>query len=120
MSKEDGNKIEMDGSGLEELLQKAIDAAAADVVEAQKHVDEVAKLIEGDSTKLPRYSIMYQEALKVKGIARDRHIKLVRMIQDRVRLKEVSKQGKDGMIWRITPDKIQELLDSESKSDNDE
>ena len=118
---ENKDKVEMDGSGLEDLLQKAIDAATADVKEAQTHVDAIEKLIkEGTTTNaLQRYSIMYQEALKVKGIARDRHIKLVRMIQDRVRVKEVAKQTKGGIPWMVTPDQIQDFLDKEKDKDDE-
>lgn len=110
---EDKN-ISMDSNGLEGLLQKSLDEATSDVKEAQDHVNEIAKLMkDGEGTnKLQRYSIMYQEALKVKGIARDRYIKLVRMIQDRIRLKEIATQAKGGTPWLISPETIQEFLDN--------
>lgn len=118
-------KKDLNADSLEEMLAKALKDAEQDVTEAQSHVDAVKKKIENDANEraLNQFSIMYQEALKVKGIARDRHIKLIRMIQDRVRAKEVIKTVKGGQVWSISPESIQALLEKSSDdeaSKNDE
>jgi predicted ribonuclease YlaK len=104
----------MNSEFLDKMLNAALKAAENDVAEAQKHVDAVKEKIEKDpenARSLHTFAIMYQEALRVKGIARDRHIKIVRMIQDRVRLVELAKTAKGGVPWLMTPEAIQQLLE---------
>lgn len=99
-------------SGLEALLKKALTNVQEDIDEAQKHVKQIAKKIEDPDKKaaIEIYSIMYQEALKVKGVARDRYLKVIKMIQDRVRVKEIVKQGKSSTPWMLTPDAVQDMI----------
>lgn len=117
---ESESEFNMDSKFLEDMLNKALKSAQNDVEEAQKHVDQIKKEIEKnpESTRsLHTFAIMYQEALKVKGIARDRHLKIVRMIQDRVRILETAKSTKGGSAWMITPEAIQEMLDRKDAGD---
>jgi hypothetical protein len=123
MSESKDNSLNVDDKGLESLLASALEDVRADIEEADKHVKAIATKIENPDKKsaLEQYSIMYQEALKVKGVVRDRHIKVIKMIQDRIRVKEVMNQTKGSVPWMLTPDAIQELMENskEEKSENE-
>lgn len=111
--------LDLSDKGLERLLEKALDHVESDVEEAQKHVDAITTRINDPSKKsaLEIYSLMYQEALKVKGIARDRHLKIIKMIQDRLRVKEVLSTSQKAFAWTMTPEAIQQILDQKKENE---
>ena len=113
----DNRKLDVNDKGLQDLLTEALNHVRDDIEEVDNHVKAIAAKIQNPEKKsaLEIYSIMYQEALKVKGVVRERHIKVIKMIQDRIRIKEVMDQTKGSVPWMLSPDAIQELIESSGK-----
>lgn len=116
--------LSVDDKGLKKLLEKALE----DVNEDMKEVDEFVlrikdKMIDrANSAALEAYANFFVQALQAKGATRERHLRLINMIKDRVRVKEVNatnKNTKEGF-WTITPNTIQELLNKAEEQNSDE
>lgn len=115
--------LDIDDKGLEELLHDALRELQEDLSEVTIHTAEILQKIKDPSRKngIEAYAHLYQEALKVKGSARERYLKLINMIKDRVRVKEVIKQTKDkGSMWALTPESILDAMDQAKSSRENE
>jgi len=78
----------LDGLGLEDLLKKVLEELYDDIGET----DENIKIYKDELTKTSgkqMYGELLNNSLKLKGDARDRVIKLINIIKDRVKSKEV-------------------------------
>lgn len=80
--------INLDSSGLEDLLKQMLGELYGDVDEADANIqlykDEILKV-----AGKQMYGEHLNNAMRLKGDARDRLIKLVNIIKDRVKSKEV-------------------------------
>ena len=80
--------MNLDGLGLEDLLKRVLNELYDDVQET----DDNIKLYRDELTKTAgkqMYGELLNNSLKLKGDARDRVIKLINIIKDRVKSKEV-------------------------------
>lgn len=88
--------MNLDGLGLEDLLKQVLGELYDDV----KETDDNIKLYRDELTKTAgkqMYGELLNNSLKLKGDARDRVIKLINIIKDRVKSKEViEKLNNDG------------------------
>lgn len=124
MSDKADKRLVITDKDLEKLLRQALDETKNDLTEADEHAGQVLDKINDDKNRagLEMYAHIYQEALKVKGSARERHLKVINMIKDRLRIKEtMSEQGQTP--WMIKPEQVQEYLAKKNEteeSDKDE
>ena len=80
--------MNLDGLGLEDLLKQVLGELYEDLDETDANI----KLYKDELTKVAAkqmYGELLNNSLKLKGDARDRIIKLVNIIKDRVKSKEV-------------------------------
>lgn len=124
MSDKADKRLVITDKDLEKLLRQALDETKNDLTEADEHAGQVLDKINDDKNRagLEMYAHIYQEALKVKGSARERYLKVINMIKDRLRIKEtMSEQGQTP--WMIKPEQVQEYLAKKNEteeSDKDE
>lgn len=78
-------------SELNQLFQESLSGLRDDLNEAQSNVDMYFEAINNLSTTGGKemYGTLYNDALKIKGQARDRQLKFIDMFKDRVTKKEI-------------------------------
>lgn len=91
------NNIQGSESELNLLFQEILTGCREDLSEANKNVelylDELYNESKGGDRKI-LYGPIYNEALKLKGDARDRQLKFLNMFKDRVTKKEILQSNK--------------------------
>lgn len=75
---------------LNKLFVEVLDGVRDDILEAETNVSNYLELL-GMTAGIEAYGISYNEALKIKGSARDRQLKFLNMFKDRVSKKEQMK-----------------------------
>jgi hypothetical protein len=89
--------IKIDDVSFEKLIVEALDDVEKDMVDVEGNIDLYKKLITTGSFGLEQYGEFYNEALKLKGSLRDRVLKILTLMKDRVKTKEVyAMTKKDG------------------------
>jgi hypothetical protein len=109
-------KIQVNNEGLEELFDELLKGLKEDLDEANINVDVYKTLVLNTPAGKEQYGSFLNEALKIKGGARDRMLKFLNLFKDRVKSKEVIDQIKrtEGSAG-IPPEKIMEALDKVEK-----
>lgn len=74
---------------LNDLFKETLDSVRDDIVEAQENADMYLDAINEIKTGGKElYGTLYNEALKIKGLAQERRLKFLNMFKDRVTKKE--------------------------------
>jgi len=111
-------KIQIDGDSFEELINELLNDLRNDLEE----VDENVSYYKVELTKqfgIERVGTLFNDALKIKGTARDRMLKIIQVIRDRVKAKEIIEMtNKDKGDW--TAEEIKGLKEELSKDDDDD
>jgi len=98
--------INVEEDQLNSLFKEILDGVRDDINEAQENVDLLHEKI-NDKTlaaSFELYEAWYNDALKVKGSARDRQLKFLNLFKDRVSTKErihIDEKSKQGELGNI-------------------
>lgn len=84
------NEIKIEGTEkeLNELFKESLDGLRDDITEAAENVKIFYEAINNDAGGKDLYWSQYNDALKIKGAARDRFLKYISLLKDRVGKKE--------------------------------
>ena len=82
------NKIIGAESELNSLFKKILDGLDSDLIEADENVQLYLTAVTSETGGKEMYGTLYNDALKIKGSARDRQLKFLNMFKDRVSKKE--------------------------------
>ncbi len=85
--------IKLDGESFEALINEMLLDLQEDVKETKENVEFYKNLVSKQFGP-EQYGELFNEALKIKGSARDRVLKLLTLIRDRVKAKEVIELSK--------------------------
>jgi hypothetical protein len=81
--------VQVSSSGLETLLNKILEACEADIEETEQNIAFYKSQVMNDVNGKEMYGTYLNDALKIKGQARDRYIKIINIWKDRVKVKEI-------------------------------
>jgi 2-hydroxy-3-keto-5-methylthiopentenyl-1-phosphate phosphatase len=84
-------KVKLDDQSFEELVNELLNKLQDDVNESDDNVKFYKTRLNNlnDNFAAERYGELFNEALKIKGSARDRVLKILAIIKDRVKAKEI-------------------------------
>lgn len=82
------HNIEGKESELNSLFKETLDGLRDDLIETDENVQLYLTAIQNDPGGKEMYGSFYNDALKIKGSARDRFLKFLALIKDRVAKKE--------------------------------
>jgi hypothetical protein len=89
--------IKLDDVSFEKLIVEALDDVEKDMVDVDANIGVYKNLISSGSFGVEQYGEFYNEALKLKGSLRDRVLKILTLMKDRIKTKEVyAMTKKDG------------------------
>ena len=113
----DLNKLDTNSEKFEELMHDALKAYEADVEETDEFLATIKGAMGGSKLALEQYGQLLNETLRTKAQVRDRLLKLINMLAQRVRIKEVMDKDKGGLT--ISPEEMLKLIDqAQSGEDN--
>ena len=75
-------------SELNNLFKEILDGIRDDLIESQQNVDMYLAAIENETGGKELYGPLYNDALKIKNLTRERQLKFLNMLKDRVGKKE--------------------------------
>jgi hypothetical protein len=106
------NKIlSIDDEGFEKLLLEIYSGCQEDIDEANDNMGLYRPLLDGGTGK-DQYGEHYNEAMKIKGEARDRLLKLAGLMSQRVRTKEFMNKGADpNATYSFSPQGMLEIME---------
>ncbi len=110
-------KVKVSDDGLEELINDLYNSCLDDVEEANLNVNLYKTEVLNNTLGKESYGTLLSDALKIKGAARDRIIKVVNLVKDRVKSKEFldKSTNQDDM----SPENIVKGLDMYLQEDED-
>lgn len=116
--------IQVDEQQLNTLFREVLDGCRDDLAEAQANMEIYLKEILDTPTGKDLYGPVYNDALKIKGLARARQLQLISMLKDRVTIKEkinidTGKNVKPGAS-SLTPDYMNSLIEDMMNSKKEE
>ena len=80
---------------LNDLFKEVLDGLRDDIIEAQENVKQYQDIIGDDLLQLNTFGTVLNQALTVKGSARDRCLKFLNTFKDRVTKKEAVELAKE-------------------------
>lgn len=112
--------VDVDEVELNSLIKELLDGCRDDLSEAEANMQVYLEEIQSSKDGKQLYGVLYNDALKIKGSARDRQLKLLNMFKDRVTTKEridieTGKNNKAGST-NMTPDMMAEAIQKQIKS----
>jgi len=115
--------VDVDEVELNSLIKELLDGCRDDLSEAESNMQIYLEEIQSNKDGKQLYGVLYNDALKIKGSARDRQLKLLNMFKDRVTTKEridieTGKNNKAGST-NMTPDMMAEVIQKQIKSKED-
>lgn len=116
MAKKEEN-LEVNGKGLEILLNKILKACEDDITETEQNIAFYKTEVINTPLGKEQYGVLLGDALKIKGQARDRYIKCINLFKDRVKMKEVLDQAKGA---EDSPEKLLKAIDNYFQDDTDD
>lgn len=110
--------VKVNDEGLEELINDIVQGCAEDLEEADQNVAFYKTEILNNPLGKESFGFHLNEALKIKGSARDRVIKMLNLIKDRVKSKEFLDKAKN--TDDMSPENLVKGLDAYFKEDDEE
>lgn len=86
--------IKIDDVSFEKLIVEALDDIEKDMLDVDANIGLYKQVLATGSFALEQYGELYNEALKLKGSLRDRVLKILTLMKDRVKTKEVYAMAK--------------------------
>jgi hypothetical protein len=111
-------KLDISPEGLEELLNLGLEGCSEDIEEADQNVGFYKTEILNTPLAKEQYGHLLNDALRIKGSARDRLIKMINLINNRVRTVEVMKQAQNGE--DVAPEKMLAAIEKKMRELEDE
>lgn len=96
---------------LNELFDDIIDGLKEDLAEATQNVELYKGEIINTQTGKELYGNLYNDALRIKGQARDRVLKAVNLIKERIKVKEVLQKDRSDGGGNTSPEDIVSAID---------
>ena len=97
-AKKEIEDLEVNNTGLELLLKRALLQCEEDFEEAEENVQTYkTEIINKKDLGKEMYGSLHSDALRIKGQARDRYLKIINLFKDRVKTKELIQGTKEGM-----------------------
>jgi hypothetical protein len=87
-------KVDVNSEGFDQFLNELLNELIEDVEEAGTNSQNYRDLVKQSKMGTEMYGNLYNDALKIKGSARDRIIKILAIMKDRVKAKEDKKDSK--------------------------
>lgn len=87
--------IDTNEQQLNDLFKEVLDGLRDDIIEAQTNVKQYQDIIGADVLQLATFGTVLNQALSVKGSARDRCLKFLNTFKDRVTKKEAVELAKE-------------------------
>lgn len=112
-------KLDSTADMLEELMQKALEAYDMDVEEADQVLTTIKAAMGTSKLALEQYGTLLNETLRTKAQVRDRLLKLIGMLAQRVRVNEVASKGGDGTFFNISPEETMLFIENVQKQKKD-
>jgi hypothetical protein len=106
-------KIKGDEDELHSLFKETLDGLRDDLAETDENVQLYLEAIQNDPGGKELYGSLYNDALKIKGSARDRTLKFLALYKDRVAKKEdmaLKANDKTGSEFSIDHSDLNELV----------
>lgn len=114
-------RLDSNAEMLEILMQKALDAYDMDVDEVDEILENIKTAMGTSKMALEQYAQALNETLRTKAQVRDRLLKLIGMLAQRVRVNEVAAKGQDGSFVTLTPEEtlayIEDIQAKKAESD---
>ena len=102
-------KVEFTSEGIEILLESVLNNIEDDIEEATQNIALYKTEVVNNPLGKEQFGHLMNEALKIKGSTRDRLLKTINIIRDRVKLKELLSNNKGGL--DMAPEKMLAMLD---------
>ena len=80
--------LKMDDASLEKLIIQSLEDVKQDMKDVEINIDLYKTAMTG-TFALEQYGELYNEALKLKGSLRDRVLKILALMKDRIKTKEI-------------------------------
>ena len=112
------NNFETNSQKLEDLMADALKAHNVDVEEIDEFLQTIKGAMGGSKLALEQYGQLLNETLRTKAQVRDRLLKLINMMAQRVRVKEVMDKDKGGL--NISPEEMLRLIEKAKEIGDDE
>lgn len=107
MADEIDENIGADSDSLEKLLKSAYDSYQEDVAEANSLIKTYKDAMDSNpQLGIEMYGHFLAEAIKLKGSARERLLKIVNLLSNRVRAKEFMTKGQPDMFAFGSPEQM--------------
>lgn len=112
--------VDVDEQELNSLIKELLDGCRDDLSESEANMQIYLEEILASKDGKQLYGPLYNDALKIKGQARDRQLKLLNMFKDRVTTKEridmeTGKNNKPGST-NMTPDMMADVIEKTLKA----
>lgn len=117
MAKKKQEDLEVNGKGLEVLLNRVINACEEDIEETEQNIAFYKGEVINSPLGRQEFGIMLGDALKIKGQARDRYIKCINLFKDRVKMKEVIEKSHGS---NESPENLLKAIDQAFLEDNED
>lgn len=112
-------KLDSTADMLEELMQKALEAYDLDVEETDEVLATIKAAMGTSKLALEQYGTLLNETLRTKAQVRDRLLKLIGMLAQRVRVNEVASKGSEGALFNISPEETLLFIENIQKQKKD-
>lgn len=101
MTKKKDIELSTTNEGLDELLKDALEGIKEDLAEATENVELYKEKLLNNPLGIDQYGTSHSDALRIKGQARDRYLKLIALVKDQVKSKEIMKinVGSGAGLW---------------------
>jgi hypothetical protein len=80
-------------AGFELLLTRILESCEEDIAETEQNIAFYKAEVMNNPLGREQYGVMLNDALKIKGQARDRYIKIINIFKDRVKVKEIMEKA---------------------------
>ena len=96
---------------LEQLVQQALVANEEDIAEINEHIESLKLAMGTSPLGLEQFAHPFTESIRTKGQARDRLLKLINMIANRVRTKEFMSKGQEDVNIIASPEATLQFIE---------
>ena len=111
-------KIEFNSDGVEALMEDTLNSIEEDIEEATQNIALYKTEIVNNPLGKESFGHLMNEALKIKGLTRDRMLKIVNIVKDRVKMKEILSSTKGGV--DMAPEDMVAMVDKYMRSEDGE
>lgn len=111
--------IEYNDEKLNRLFDEMLEGLKEDLAEVSQNVELYKSEVINNSTGKDAYGSLYNDALRIKGATRDRMLKAITIIKDRIKIKEIVVKTSETGGPEMSPEKIIAAMDKLEKNQKD-